>query len=87
MWTKELPTQRTRDRFIELGDQFRRVYVELRDCHNRGERPRLVAEMRSVVIEADDLVQKYHENFDDWSHGDPPAHKHTVGLGRSASAS
>lgn len=31
MWTKELPTQRTRDRFIELGDQFRRVYVELRD--------------------------------------------------------
>ena len=65
---KQLPTQPTRDRFIELGDQFSRVYSELRDCRNRGERPRLLAEMRSVVIEADDLVQRYHENFEDWRH-------------------
>jgi len=70
MDTKELPTQPTRDRFIELGDQFSRVYVELRHCHNRGQRPRLLAEMRSVMIEADDLVQRYHENFDDWAHAE-----------------
>jgi hypothetical protein len=68
MGIKELPTQRTRDRFIELGDQFSRVYAELRDCHNQSDRPRLVAKMRLVVIEADDLVQKYHENFDEWPH-------------------
>lgn len=87
MGFKELPTQRIRNRFIELGDQFRRVYVELRDCHTRGERPRLVAEMRSVVIEADDLVQKYHENFDDWSHDDPTANGHERAVGRAAGRS
>jgi hypothetical protein len=65
---KQLSTQPTRDRFMELGDHFSQVYAELRDCHNRGERQRLLAEMRSVVIEADDLLQKYHENFDDWQH-------------------
>jgi hypothetical protein len=68
MDTKKLPTQPTRDRFIELGDQFSRAYAELRDCRNRRERRHLLAEIRSVVIEADDLVQRYHENFDDWRH-------------------
>ena len=65
---KQLSTQPTRDRFIELGDHFSQVYAELKDCRNRGERPRLLAEMREVVIEADDLLQRYHENFDDWRH-------------------
>jgi len=54
------------ERFAELGQQFRKLWDQVRQCHERDARQRLLQELGCVLIEADALVQRFDEDFRYW---------------------
>ena len=61
-----IPDSSAIGRFVELGQQFRKLWHELHQCHERDARQRLLQELQRVLTEADALVQRFHEDFRYW---------------------
>jgi len=59
------------ERFAELGQQFRKLWHELHQCHERDARQHLLQELQRVLTEADALVQRFNEDFRYWESNSP----------------